>query len=173
MTTGPSGVGDIVMVVVSEVTNAKHKAETKTDRTSKNDYGITALPGTDTLVGGALETVGIEPGLSFQSDNDNEFEGTGETKRESEMSATVASRVVRMLPGRVMQVEGARRVRVNSETQILVVRGLLRQGDVRADNSVPSSYLAEAQIELYGEGVLNDKQRPGWLTRILDNVWPF
>lgn len=166
-------VGDIVMVVVSEVTDASQKAETKTDRSTQNQYGITALPGTDTLVGGALETAGLEPGLSFESDNDNEFEGTGETTRESELTATVASRIVRMLPGRVMQVEGARRVRVNNETQILVVRGLVRTRDIRADNSVPSSYLAEAQIELYGEGVLADKQRPGWLTRILDNVWPF
>ncbi|SKA86546.1 flagellar L-ring protein precursor FlgH [Paucidesulfovibrio gracilis DSM 16080] len=166
-------VGDIVMVVVSEVTDASQKAETTTDRTSDNQYGITSLPGTDTLVGGALDTVGLQPGLSIESNNANEFEGTGETTRESELSATVASRIVRMLPGRVMQVEGARRVRVNNETQILVVRGLVRTRDIRADNSVPSSYLAEAQIELYGEGVLSDKQRPGWLTRILDNVWPF
>lgn len=166
-------VGDIVMVVVSEVTDASQKAETKTDRTSKNQYGITAVPDRGTLVGGAMESLGLTPSLSFESDNDNEFEGTGETTRNSELTATVASRVVRMLPGRVMQVEGARRVRVNNETQILVVRGLVRMRDIQADNSIPSSYLAEAQIELYGEGVLTDKQRPGWLTRILDNVWPF
>jgi flagellar L-ring protein precursor FlgH len=78
-----------------------------------------------------------------------------------------------MLPGRVMQVEGARRIRVNNETQILVVRGLVRQRDIAADNTVSSTALAEAQIEVYGEGVLADKQRPGWMTRVLDNIWPF
>jgi flagellar L-ring protein precursor FlgH len=38
---------------------------------------------------------------------------------------------------------------------------------------VESSYLADARIEFFGEGVLAEKQRPGWLARILDHVWPF
>ncbi|MGE4291854.1 MAG: flagellar basal body L-ring protein FlgH [Desulfovibrio sp.] len=166
-------VGDIVLVVVSEVADASSKAETTSDRTSTNKYGITAAPDKGTLLGGAMDTLGLTPSLAIESNNANTFEGKGETTRNTELTATVASRVVRMLPGRVMQVEGARRVRVNNETQILVVRGLVRARDIQADNSVPSSSLAEAQIELYGEGVLADKQRPGWLTRILDNVWPF
>lgn len=166
-------VGDIVLVEVSEVTDATSKAETTADRTSDNQYGITALPGKTTLVGGALDAAGLTPGLAIESNNANTFDGKGKTTRNTDVTATVASRVVRMLPGRVMQVEGARRVRVNNETQILVVRGLVRARDIRADNSVPSSSLAEAQIELYGEGVLADQQRPGWLTRILDNIWPF
>jgi len=33
--------------------------------------------------------------------------------------------------------------------------------------------LADARIEFYGEGVVAEKQKPGWLTRILDNIWPF
>ena len=53
------------------------------------------------------------------------------------------------------------------------VRGLVRQRDIAANNTVNSSSLAEAQIEVYGEGVLADKQRPGWMTRILDHIWPF
>jgi flagellar L-ring protein precursor FlgH len=38
---------------------------------------------------------------------------------------------------------------------------------------VLSSYIADAHIEYYGRGVVADKQKPGWLTRILDNIWPF
>lgn len=72
-----------------------------------------------------------------------------------------------------MQVEGAREIRVNEENQIIAVRGLVRPRDIQADNTVPSSYLADARIEYFGQGVLADKNRPGWLTRILDNVWPF
>lgn len=85
----------------------------------------------------------------------------------------MATRIVRMLPGRVMQVEGARQIRVNDENQILVVRGLVRQRDIASDNTVPSSNLAQSQIEVYGEGIVADKQKPGWLTRILDNLWPY
>ena len=49
----------------------------------------------------------------------------------------------------------------------------IRQRDISSENTIPSTSLAEAQIEIYGQGVLTDKQRPGWLSRILDNVFPF
>lgn len=166
-------VGDIVKVVVSEVSNAEHKSETKTDRESNINFGITSISPASNLIYDVLEKTGMNEGASVESNNTNDFEGTGETTQESTFTATVSARVVRMLPGRVMQVEGARRIRVNNETQILIVRGLVRQRDIAADNSVDSNSLAEAQIEVYGEGVLADKQRPGWMTRILDNVWPF
>jgi flagellar L-ring protein precursor FlgH len=70
-------------------------------------------------------------------------------------------------------VEGARQVRVNDDNQIMVVRGLVRPIDVGPDNSLPSSAMAECQIDIYGTGVLQDRQKPGWLSRILDNVWGF
>jgi flagellar L-ring protein precursor FlgH len=44
---------------------------------------------------------------------------------------------------------------------------------VGSDNRVKSVYLADARIEYYGRGVLADKQKPGWGTRLLDHIWPF
>ncbi len=67
----------------------------------------------------------------------------------------------------------ARETRVNDENQIIVVKGLVRPTDIDPDNSVPSTALADCKIEYYGEGVLADRQKPGWLSRLLDNVWPF
>ncbi len=165
-------VGDIVQVIVSESSTAEHKSETSTDRSSNTAFGISAF-NTGGVLGGALQSLAMGEGADIQSENTNDFAGTGETTQESTFTAIIAARVVRMLPGRVMQVEGARRIRVNNETQILVVRGLVRQRDIAADNSVNSSALAEAQIEIFGEGVIADKQTPGWMTRILDNTWPF
>ena len=42
-----------------------------------------------------------------------------------------------------------------------------------SDNSVLSTQLAESSISYYGKGVLGDKQKPGWLTQLLDMIWPF
>ncbi len=111
------------------------------------------------------------PGVGASSVSN--FVSTGETKQETSLTTTVAARVIRMLPGKVMQVEGARQIRINAETQILVVRGLVRQRDIDSKNTVASSALADAKIEVYGQGMLTDKQRAGWLSRLLDNVWPF
>jgi flagellar L-ring protein precursor FlgH len=55
----------------------------------------------------------------------------------------------------------------------MVVRGMARAKDVDADNTILSTQLADASIEYYGSGVLADKQKPGWFTRLMDNIWPF
>jgi flagellar L-ring protein precursor FlgH len=112
-------------------------------------------------------------GGGVKSSSASSHKATGETKQESTLTATVATRVIRLLPGKVMQVEGARQIRINAETQILVVRGLVRQRDIDSKNTVPSTSLADARIEVYGQGELSDKQRSGWLSRLLNNVWPF
>lgn len=167
-------VGDIVLVSVAEATKASNKADTDADRESNISLGVEAFP-TEGIVGMLATPLGVQhqQNPKVKAGSTSDFKGSGETKQESTFLATVACRIVRMLPGNVMQVEGARQIRINNETQILVVRGLLRKSDVASDNTVSSKNLAEARIEVYGEGVLSDKQRPGWLARILDNIWPF
>lgn len=167
-------VGDIVLVRVAESATTKIKSETTASKENTVNNSITALPETG-LIGNLplAETLGAKVGVGVGASTSSDFSGDGETKQESNFEATVATRIVRKLPGNLLQLEGARRIRVNAETQFLVVRGLIRQRDVAADNSVESTSLAEAQIEIYGQGVLADKQRPGWLSRLLDNLYPF
>jgi len=169
-----SRVGDIVLVKVAESANTKIKSETTANKENTHNSNITALPKTGIIGNLPLAgTLGAEVGVGIGASQSSEFSGDGETKQESSFDATVATRIVRKLPGNLLQLEGARRIRVNQETQFLVVRGLIRQRDIGANNSVSSTNLAEAQIEIYGQGVLADKQRPGWLSRLLDNLYPF
>lgn len=164
-------VGDILLVKVVETTLAKNKASTDADKENTIDLGVSDFFGRDSLplIPGA--EVGATPMVKASSKS--VFKGDGETKRESSITTTVAARVSRVLGGGLMEVVGARETRVNGETQVVVVQGVARDRDIEADNSIKSTSLAEARIELYGEGVLADKQKPGWLGRILDNVWPF
>ena len=177
-------VGDIVVVNIVENVSAKNKATTKAKKSSSLNLGINNFFGQQHLrlfplgnvMGGGPSAgprmpVGSAPIVSATSTSD--FKGDGETIRESDITASVAARVVRVLPGGLLQIEGARRIKVNNETQIIVVRGLARPRDIGPDNTISSNYLADAQIEIYGQGVLADKQKPGWLTRLLENIWPF
>ncbi|MCL1939378.1 MAG: flagellar basal body L-ring protein FlgH [Desulfovibrionaceae bacterium] len=170
-------VGDIVLIKVVENAKSKSKADTTADRETTSSLGVTAAFNRKTMglypgAGGVLSgPVGVDPILSTASSSG--LSAKGETKRENYVTATIGARVLNVLPGGVLQVQGARAVRVNEETQYMVVSGLVRSQDVGADNSVESTQLADSKIEYYGEGVLADKQKQGWLTRLLDNVWPF
>jgi flagellar L-ring protein precursor FlgH len=162
-------VGDIILVKIVETSKAKHKADTKADRESTNNIGVTAAFGKNSLT--SLIPVGPNPVV--QTSTRTEHEATGETKRENYISATMGARVVQVLPNGVMQVQGAREIKVNDETQYMVVSGLVRQRDIDQDNAVLSTQMADSRIDYYGRGVLADKQKGGWLTRLLDMVWPF
>lgn len=159
-------VGDIVVVKILDSTTAKNTASTTADKKSSVDLGVSNFLGRDSLP--YLGDVGTTPMVKAGSTNN--FESEGETKRESSVKATVAARVMRVLPGGVFEIMGAREMRINGETQLVAVEGLVRARDIAADNTVESSYLADARIEFFGEGVLAEKQRPGWLARILDHV---
>lgn len=163
-------VGDIVLVNVVENASGSNQAETKADRSSNTEFGVTALFGKTKVpvLGGA-----VSPDPIFGTSTTKKFDGKASTTRTNRVTATVAARVINIMPDGLMQIEGARETKVNNETQYLVVSGLVRARDVAADNSVMSTQMADAQIAYYGKGVVSDKQKPGWFTRLMDNVWPF
>ena len=78
-----------------------------------------------------------------------------------------------MLSNGNLIIQGNREVRVNHENQIITLTGMVRPRDISADNVIMSTYIADARISYSGSGIVNDKQRPGWLVRLLDNIWPF
>ena len=115
----------------------------------------------------------FNPFSSVQSDYSNTFDGSGSTARSGDLTAYMSARIIQVLPNGNLVIEGNREVRVNNENQIITLTGIVRPRDISSANVVQSTYLADARISYSGTGVLNDQQRPGWLARILDKVWPF
>lgn len=170
-------VGDIILIKVVETSKSKTKADTTADRDATNSLSVAAAFNRSNMgifpgAGGVLSgRVGVDPILSARTTSG--LSASGETKRENYVLATIGARVLNVLPGGVLQVQGAREIRVNEETQYMVVSGLVRAQDVASDNSIESTQLADSKVEYWGKGVLADKQKQGWLTRLLDNIWPF
>ena len=157
-------VGDIVTINVVESASASKNATTKTSRNS--ELGASWSGVLSKMTG---NWVGDDQKVSF----DNEFEGKGATTRSSQLSAYITAQVIQVLPNGYLVIHGSRQVRVNNEDQMINVQGVIRTEDINANNIILSTYIADARIELTGQGVVSDKQRPGWLARILDWVWPF
>ena len=169
-------VGDIVVVKLVENTKAQNKAETSSNKKSSNDYQVAAMFNRGHAGFIPFMPIGPQPSVGLpilDTDSASGINSTGKTKRENYVTTSLATRVLRVLPGGLMEIEGAREIRVNEETEYMVVRGMIRSKDVSADNSVLSTQIADASIEFYGKGVLADKQKPGWFSRLMDNVWPF
>jgi flagellar L-ring protein FlgH len=71
-------------------------------------------------------------------------------------------------------VQGQKEILVNSEKQVITVRGIIRPDDLSATNSVPSDRVARMEILVNGKGVVNDAvKRPFILYRLLLGLLPF
>jgi len=150
-------VGDVVTLLVAEQTAAQSTGDVNTQRTFQANSAITGAPG-------PLSSTPANPLIGMQSAK--QLKGQGETSANSSVTARVSAQVIALLPNGNMVVEAERRTLINSQHETLIVRGVLRPGDVSPNNVAPSSALADLEIELKGKGVISDSiNRPNVLVR--------
>lgn len=172
-------VGDLVTVNIAESSKASKKANTKTSRESSIEAGINNALGWETKIkeiaslGNKKVRAAVDTNSLFRGSLQNEFTGEGETNRDESMTASITARVTAVTPEGNLYIMGTREVKVNLETQFITLTGLIRPEDISPDNTVLSSYIADARIAYSGSGPVSDKQRPGWLMRFADFIWPF
>ena len=111
--------------------------------------------------------------IAIGGTHSNSMKGAGNTSRNTTLVARVSARVIRVLDNGNLLIEGRRQVTVNAEDQYLIISGIIRPEDITTENTIASQYIADARIVYTGQGVVNDKMRPGWMTRVVDWVRPF
>jgi flagellar L-ring protein precursor FlgH len=164
-------VNDIVTIIVNEQSQGGNKATTNTGRDTKTTAGISSLLGLDTSLINNNANLGGK--IEIGGSSTNSLKGTGDTTRGGNLIARLTARVTRVLENGNLMIEGRRQLTVNAEDQFIIMSGIIRPEDITAENLVYSQYIADARIVYTGNGVINDKMRPGWLTRVSDWVWPF
>ena len=68
-------------------------------------------------------------------------------------------RIIEELPEGLLRVSGEQMLTVNDEQQQIRISGLVRPDDISYDNTVLSFRLADAQIDIIGDGVVTDAQK--------------
>jgi flagellar L-ring protein precursor FlgH len=159
-------VDDVVTIVVIETINAAATGASTTERASSANASITALVGPKAATG-ALANLLTQSG-------DQKLNGTGTTSRTTTLTAALTARVVKVLPGGLLYIEGSKDLQVNSEQQAITVRGIIRTSDITTTNTVASTQIADMEIRLNGKGVVGDAiRRPNALYRFLLGLLPF
>ncbi|MGB3226308.1 MAG: flagellar basal body L-ring protein FlgH [Desulforhopalus sp.] len=165
-------VGDIVTVLISETASASKQASTSTGRSSNVSAGIPNLFGLENnAIWSGTNPVDLNNLINAEFSND--FDGSGTTSRKEDLTASLTTQVVGRYPNGQLKIRGGKEVMVNNEVQIIYLTGIIRPVDITAANTVSSTKILNARISYTGKGAISDKQKPGWGTRIIDNVWPF
>lgn len=157
-------VHDIVTILVSDRASAISRGTSATQRKSAASGGVSTVLGrTIPQASGAL-SLGSDQSLQAQ----------GATGRESSLVTAVTARVTHVLPNGLLVVEATKEVVVNSEKQLVHVRGIVRPIDISTANAIASDRVANLEIRVNGKGIVNDSiRRPNILYRILMGVLPF
>jgi flagellar L-ring protein precursor FlgH len=159
--------GDILTIVINEANAASLAAtttSTKTDSNSVNPLTSPLLnwlnvPGLSALLGGG--STGATSSTS----------GTGQTTNNQNFTAMIAVVIKEIDSNGNFIVEGTKWLKVNKESQNLMLTGIVRPDDIQTDNQVLSQNVANAKITTDGKGLIADRQRRGLLTRIME--WMF
>jgi flagellar L-ring protein precursor FlgH len=161
-----SQIFDLVYIVVSDKASAVSSGVTNTDRKSSLNTSITALAG-PTKATGALANLAKVGG-------ETQIQGKGTTSRDNTLTTTLTAEVIAVLPNGNLVVQGQKDILVNSERQVVTVRGIVRPDDLSPTNSIPSDRLARLEIHVNGKGVIEDAvKRPFILYRVLLGLLPF
>jgi flagellar L-ring protein precursor FlgH len=158
-------VGDVVTLVVLENTTAQSTGDVNTSRSYQTNSAITGLPG-------GTSTSLVNP--LFGANSGTQLKGSGETSDGSNLTTTLAARVIALLPNGNLVVEAERKYLINSQHETLILRGILRPGDVGPNNTASSTSLANLEIEMKGKGVITDAiHRPNPIIRGLEWLFSF
>ena len=159
-------VDDIVTIVVADKASAVARGTTSSQRQSSVKAGVSAFAGPIAPTAPWAQMAG--------ADSKQQLDGEGETSRSSSLSTTVSARVVHVLPNGNLVVEGNKEVSVNSEKQLVSIRGIVRWNDLSPANRISSDRLANLEVRVQGKGVVDDAiRRPNFLYRLLLGILPF
>jgi flagellar L-ring protein precursor FlgH len=167
-------VNDLLTINVLESISGSGAADTATARNSTLDAKVTDFLGAPLNLGKSnLYGNGYTFSPTVSGSMTDDFKGTGTTNRTGTIVGTITARVTEVMPNGTLSVESRKDITINHEKQVLILRGSVRPEDITITNMVASNKVADAEIFLVGDGVIQEKQKPGWLVRILDGVWPF
>jgi flagellar L-ring protein precursor FlgH len=146
--------GDAITILVIESSLAQNQSQTSAGK--KSDLGFN--------LSGGLDDTQL-PNVDLNIGSNNDFNGSGATKTSGTIKTKISATIDSVLANGNLVIRGSKKISINGEDQLINIKGIVRTSDIMADNSVLSYNISEAEISFEGNGMINDAQEPGWLTK--------
>lgn len=154
-------IGGLVTVNVLENTKASQRSTLQGNKTLQNTHKW-EIPAMD-------QSAGLF-NRQLKTDNQSVFNGIGSTTRDGSLVLDVTTNIEDILPNGNLVIRGRKQIRVNDEVSEITFSGVIRRDDVRFDNSIESSKVANMQIDVRGTGPVSAKSTGGILSRLFNFI---
>ncbi|NOG32742.1 flagellar basal body L-ring protein FlgH [Halomonas sp. TBZ9] len=159
----PRSIGDILTIVLDEEVSASKNSQSNASREGSAGLELEQLP--DVL--DALAEYG------FNVSGNSDFSGSGGSQASNSFTGTITVSVLEVMNNGNLRVRGEKQIAINQGTEFIRFAGVVNPRTITAQNTVPSTQVADARIEYVGDGYINEAQTMGWLQRFFLNVSPF
>jgi flagellar L-ring protein precursor FlgH len=157
-------VGDTLTVMLNETTRASKDIGTNARRLSSN--GLNA--GFNMSSGTATPTA-LNSGVN--TNGNTNFDSKGGSSASNQFLGTITVTVLEVLPNGNLNVAGEKRLAVGHEEEVIRFGGIVSPSTLQG-NTVLSSQVADARIEYRGQGITDQIQNPGMLTKLFSKFSP-
>ncbi len=148
-------VGDVLTIIISENSNATRSGSANNGKNANVNVGA----GSGSLLGW-LTAHGAEMSDSFKA--------SGNITNTNRFTANITVQIVGVQPNGNLLLSGTQSIKQNKDLQTITITGEVRPEDISSNNTVLSTYVANAQIVISGKGPIMSKQRQGILTQVLN-----
>ncbi len=163
-------IGDIITIVINEAS----VGNTKSDMAREKELTIGGAPGNGQSKGTMLNKLArMIPLFGAEITGKSDVSTTSDQKKSSSLIATISVVVKSITAEGNLLLEGEKEVKINTEKQRIVIKGIARPDDVTSDNTIMSDKIANAEIMYTGKLSLSDKKHPGFLKRAVTSIFGF
>ena len=165
-------VGDILTILISEVTEIENKLDRKLEKSTSRSASFDGKLGVEHSmipINLDLPSFNVSDGTS----SSNKLDGKSEFKDEREVTDRVSVIVEDVHPNGNLVVIGKIQRKVAGDKQTINLSGVVRPSDIKFDNTVKSEQVANFYMVIENDGVSEKYSKAGWLGQILDFIWPF
>lgn len=163
-------IGDILTIEISESSKVDNKAKRDLKKETSRSTSFDGELGITTPNHNILPRM---PGFTMSAESSNELKGKADYKDERSFVDCITVVVEDILPNGNLVVIGSRSRNIAGDKQIIEVSGIVRPSDIAFDNTVKSEQVANFCIVTKLGGVSEPYNRPGWLGKVFDIIWPF
>jgi flagellar L-ring protein FlgH len=170
-------VGDILTVNLVENLSGTSTSETAVDKANNTNITNPTILGVSPefdLPSGLPLAVTKALNLATTLTSTSTFAGESDAAKANTLTGNISVTVVEVYPNGNVFVRGEKRLTVNEGREFIRLSGIVRKGDIQADNTVDSTKIADASIYYVGEGQAADSNKMGWLARFFNSaIFPF
>jgi flagellar L-ring protein precursor FlgH len=163
-------VGDILTITIEEKPTIANEVKNVLSNQNSNSATFNGDLGITTDNHNILPRM---PGLNLSTSSARSLTGNSKFDDKRSITDEIAVVVEDVMPNGNLVVVGSRFREIAGDIQEIRINGIVRPTDISFENKISSQKVANFQMVFTNKGQSETYNKPGWMTNVMNAIWPF